>query len=805
MTIFSCVIAQDGSNDPTFNPYDTGHANGTDGVIGSVALQSDGKLILGGYFKHYTGQVVNNITRINEDETFDETFDAGLGANNSINKVLIQPDGKILVGGTFTSFNGLELRGIVRLNINGSLDENFNIGVGANNSVSSIEVQPDGKIIVVGDFTSFNGVNCNRVVRLNSDGSVDTSFSTGSGANAQVRGIAIQDNGKILLIGGFSTFNGIQRNRTVRLNTNGTIDNTFLNTTFSISSSLLCITIGNEGKIYVAGAGIPNVVRLNTNGTVDNEFLGINGFLILDIIVQPDGKILTFGTSMDRYNADGSIDDDFIAVQPDGQVYSGALKPDGKIVAAGWFLTYNNYSENCIVLLNNDGSRDNSFDMGGGTGADNTIFSITKQSDGKIFITGRFDHYNGVPRSKIARITEDGLLDESFDPGLGANGVISVSALTSDQKLIIAGDFTTYNGAIVNGIARINGDGSLDTSFNTGSGFSTQFSQTQIFSKIIIQEDNKIVLTGNFNQYNGAEHILICRLNIDGSIDETFNTDLMPFYTYNHTISSIAQTQNGGFVIAANTPNSLTQTTLYKINSDGSPVDGFEGIDSDLIRVAHDIVVQPDNKILISGRNSDFPFVYHFIRLNPNGSIDTGFNTDIAEVYKIILQDDGKIIVAGINSMYDSITARINPDGSTDSTFDVGTGFTESYFSNTITDYIKQQDKIIMAGGFTSYDGAGRNRLVRINSMGSLSNNNYTHSKDQKVLIYKESNALSINSVNTPIAEIKIYDITGRLVYEVNGIGNNIHLTENINQNNAVLIVNVTLTDNSKITQKVLY
>ena len=194
--------------------------------VTSIAVQPNGKLIVGGDFTSYSGVARNFITRLTNNLTIDTSFNTtgtGFGdpLNNFdpiINSIVVQADGKILVGGKFTSYNGISSNCIARLNSNGTLDTSFNPGLdGANNKVSTIAVQSNGKILVGGEFTSFNGVSRNSIARLNSDGTLDTSFDTGTGCNGNVKTIALQSDGKILVGGLFDIYNGIPRRNIVRL------------------------------------------------------------------------------------------------------------------------------------------------------------------------------------------------------------------------------------------------------------------------------------------------------------------------------------------------------------------------------------------------------------------------------------------------------------------------------------------------------------------------------------------------------------------------------------------------------------
>lgn len=218
--------------DSTFNTT-TGFVNTED--VQMMVLQPDGKLIVGGQFTSYKGSTYNRIIRLNSDASIDTSFNPGTGFTGSSgtiriyrNCIALQSDGKILCAGEFTQFNGVSANRIARLNSDGSRDNSFSIGTGFNNTVNCLVLLSDGKILVGGSFTSYNGVSVDRIVRLNSDGTRDTTFNSGgSGSNNEVFSIFIQSDNKIIIGGRFTTYNGSTANEICRLNSDGTLDNTF--------------------------------------------------------------------------------------------------------------------------------------------------------------------------------------------------------------------------------------------------------------------------------------------------------------------------------------------------------------------------------------------------------------------------------------------------------------------------------------------------------------------------------------------------------------------------------------------------
>lgn len=293
------------SNGSTDNSLLTGTK--FDGGVNAVILQSDSKIVAGGNFSNYGTVSRGRITRLLAGGGNDNNFNAGgVGFVGLVNTMLLQPDGKILVGGEFSSYDGANINGLIRINNTGSWDFTFiNPGAGFNDNntrINTIALQPDGKILVGGRFSSYNGVAKNKIIRLNTDGSIDNSFiATGPDLNSQIDAITLQADGKILVGGFFSTFNGVTQNGLVRLNANGSIDNTFTSK-FSDPGGVRAIEIqGNKiliGGNFNAYDGITcKMVRLNMDGSIDNMFNIGTSFnaAVNTIVLQSDGKILVGG------------------------------------------------------------------------------------------------------------------------------------------------------------------------------------------------------------------------------------------------------------------------------------------------------------------------------------------------------------------------------------------------------------------------------------------------------------------------------------------------------------------------------
>jgi uncharacterized delta-60 repeat protein len=722
-------IAQPGAIDFTFNPNDIGFGNG-DGAnldVLAIAVQPDGKIIIGGGFVSYNGVSRSYIARLNVDGSLDTSFDPGLGGNNYVHTIVIQPDEKIIIGGAFTSYNGTIVNHIARLNPDGSMDDNFYSGSGASGLVESINLQADGKIIIGGDFTSYNGVQRIRVARLNENGILDSSFVPGTGPNKIVFAITLLDNGKILIGGEFDNYNGIQRIRMARLNSNGTLDNSF-NPGTGANNFIQNIAVQPDGKILVGGfftsfngTEANRIVRLNSNGTTDatfNPIMGANNH-VRQTIIQPDGRIVICGwfttfngilsNRIARLNSDGTLDDTFDAgTGANNYVNSAALQPDGQILIGGLFTTYNGIGRNRIIRLTSDASLDYSFNPG--TGANNNLQTVALQPDGKIIVAGGFTSFNGTGRNYIARLNVDGTMDTDFDPGLGANNWIYSTAVQSDGKILIGGLFTNFNGVAINRIARLSTSGTLDATFNPGTG-----TNDRVFSTMV-QSDGKILLGGRFTSFNGTNKNYIARLNADGSVDNTF----IPGTAADSLLRIIVLQPDGKILIGGRfiNFNGIKRSRIARLNANGT-VDVSFNPGSGTNGTVEAIAVQSDGRIIIGGSFTSFNGTTrnHIARLNTDGTLDNTFIPDEGtnnDVLSIAIQPDGKIIVVGAFTSCQgserNYIARLNTNGSLDNTFDPGSG-AQSWIYTTA---IQENGKIIIGGAFTSYDGTGRNRLARL-------------------------------------------------------------------------------------------
>ena len=360
--------------------------------------------------------------------SLDMTFNPGSAANATVLCMALQTNGQIVIGGYFTTFNNANRHYIALLNTDGSVDSSFDPGIGPNDAVSALALQPDGKILICGSFSQLNNLPCYNFARLRPDGSVDTGFTNLFGS---LRALGLQNDGKILVSGTYPA-TGPYTNCVARVNTNGTLDVTF---------KLARVT--GAGGDYASAFGLQSDGRIIVGG----PFTTIGG-------ISRNG--------LARLNPDGSVDTNFNAGVAGG-VLCMAITSQDQIIIGGSFSSVNGYSRSGIARLNSDGSVDTAFNPGLGAASEYGwlgVEGVALQSDGKVVIGGSFTSLNGTNRVNIARLNTNGSLDLTFNAGMSVAATVSCVASQPDGKTVVGGVAGTFHGIQMNGIARLNGDNS---------------------------------------------------------------------------------------------------------------------------------------------------------------------------------------------------------------------------------------------------------------------------------------------------------------------------------------------------------
>jgi hypothetical protein len=361
-----------------------------------------------------------------------------------------------------------------------------------NGTVLSISLSADGSkdVYVGGDFTTYNGAQANRIVRLNSDGTIDQAFVAAAGFNGTVRWIvpAAAQSASVYVGGDFISYNGNPRARIARLNGDGTIDQSFaIGTGFDNTVNVIAPASDGSGALYVGGAfstynGTPanRLVRLNADGTVDTGFVTGTGF---------DDTVFTVVPV-----ADGS-----------GDVYVG-----------GAFTHYKGVEAMRIVRLDSTGTIRLSFPTT--TGFDSTVRNLALADDrsGNLYAGGDFSNYKGIRAIGIARLTSSGALDLSFVTGIGFNSTVFTVAPAGDGtgRLYVGGAFSSYNGTEVNKLVPLTQGGTRDFSFAIGAGFNDT-----VFKVVPVGDGSgDVYVGGQFTEYQGILKGRFVRLASTGAL-----------------------------------------------------------------------------------------------------------------------------------------------------------------------------------------------------------------------------------------------------------------------------------------------
>jgi uncharacterized delta-60 repeat protein len=396
--------------------------------VQTVAVQKDGRVVIGGTFNRINGTERGKLARLNRDGSLDSSFVPAIGPSDSqsfVGQVVIQNDGKILIGGSFTTVNGQDRNGVARLNDDGSLDESFDIGTGTSDPsgaigrVLAIAVQADDKIILGGDFAVFNGQGTPWVVRLNPNGSVETGLAGGLNClncdTSEIRGVEILKSGYIMISGVFNRISGKGYNGLARLLPDGSVDPAFLSPV-ATDEEPDALAVASDDKTIIAvlsfdpasGVNRTRLVRLDSNGILDGSFKA--------------GDILSDGSSAMPVSVIEIDDED-------------------RIIIGGAFTSVGGTPRRDLARLKSDGTLDTDFDAGSGfangvfNAASNFRARVTgiARDDGGIIVGGNFSVASGQLRLGLARFQAEppnqsgGSRPVIYSPSLARDGTFSMT------------------------------------------------------------------------------------------------------------------------------------------------------------------------------------------------------------------------------------------------------------------------------------------------------------------------------------------------------------------------------------------
>lgn len=470
---------------------------GTDGEVYGVGTFGDNKAIIVGQFYSYNGTSRNCIARLNADGSLDTSFNPGTGVGAVpgfnfppvfINTVVVDAlttNNRVYIGGSFTSYNGTPRGNIARISNNGSLDASFNPGSGANGPIYAIHQQLDGRIIIGGSFTSYNGQAITNLARLNSNGSLDTTFNPGGAINGPVYALGqhIVDLGitraaggtdleDVNLIDGLGSTSGIL-----------TIDYDFL-----VVPDQMKVFYGNTNGILIYDTGL-------TNSTAH--------------LVIPFGPVGAFAT-----NAVTIVMNQGRGVPGTVWFYEASIRytASDRVYVGGDFTSVaGRINQDYITRFNSNGSLDTTFNPNAGPNA--PVHSLAVQTNGQVVIGGEFTTVNGLPYNRLARLSAvNGAVDTSFQTVIGANDTVFSINRVLDGRFYVGGRFTAVNNTRRLGFTRLNTDGTVDTSFldtayNQFAGLTRENFNDPIGAVFASAEqvNGGIIIGGSFDQVGGGQ------------------------------------------------------------------------------------------------------------------------------------------------------------------------------------------------------------------------------------------------------------------------------------------------------------
>lgn len=369
---------------------------------------------------------------------------------------------------------------------------------------------PFDSMVSTSQYNNYVGAQGTQYTAVYSNVEIDPNFSPGRALNNYTKAVAQLNDGRVVVGGLFNDYNGNITNYLAVLNSDGSLNTSFNPGFDNYVRAIKTQIVSGDEKIIIAGnfqnydgSSFKRIVRLNHDLTTDGTFNIGNGF--------------------------------------NNNVWCLAIQSDNKILVSGEFTQYDGNTSAGLIRLNEDGSYDNTFIVPG-TGFNGRVQKVIVLSNGQILCGGAFTDYNGTPIGYIARLNSDGTLDTSFNQGTGFNDWVIALAETSDNKYLVGGQFDIYNGVNIGQyFARLNNDGTLDTTLNTGSGFSNYV------NAIVIDNNGDYILGGWFNGYNGSSVNYICKLNPNGDLDTNFG---MSYAIFNDMIYDLILVDNNTSLFA---------------------------------------------------------------------------------------------------------------------------------------------------------------------------------------------------------------------------------------------------------------
>jgi uncharacterized delta-60 repeat protein len=539
--------------------------------------------------------------------------------------------------------------------------------------------QPDGKWVVAGNFTRVNGVSQAALVRLNANGTLDQGFNANVAPVQRVEKLHLLPNGQLLLRNVVYSSGSIMRRYLVRLNPDGSLDASLNVTGLPQYATVSTLALQPNGSMVVGsmlGAGF-GVLRLRSDGSIDpgfNSRVDAAYANVYQVLVQPDGKIIVGGqyfyalpssTTLIRLNPDGSLDAGFRPVVPGTTVTGLALQPDGKVLLTN--VPVPGSGQRNVVRLLANGSPDPSFVVDGRVGYAQPNWLI-RQPDGKVLVGAYANDFSRSTTPRIVRLEADGGLDTSFQIGAGADGDVIRAFLQADGQILVSGSFSNFDGLRRN-LALLQANGQVNA------GFAPRLEMPAWASNVLVLPNSGVLVAGSFHSVNNFITDKLVRLLPDGQVDPGFTCRFSRNNSW--TIKRMALQPDGKILLAGTYVDfGYEQSRFVRLHPNGT-------LDTSFVPAVQPVhvpsfvrllAVQPDGKIVVGGSLTDRNGRTGLTRLIADGSPDPSFAlpaaTSHTNVSSGLLQADGKLVYSGWNSAGYGVW-RLLPSGAPDPTFAV--------------------------------------------------------------------------------------------------------------------------------------
>jgi uncharacterized delta-60 repeat protein len=756
-------LLADGSLDSSFAPP---KPQGADNLMPGLAAPG-GWVWAAGTFTNLGGLPCNRIAYLRDNGSLDPAFHSPFTPSNTLSLLAVQADGRAIVSGSFSNVAGFSVTNLVRLNTNGTPDASFRSGLAPNQAISRALLQPDGRLLasvsVVGDYGI--PMSSPQLVRLNSDGSIDPNFNasfefTGYTYSAALTYLALQPDGKILVAGTFLRANGTSRGKLARLMPDGTLDYCF-DVALSAEWTPLAVAAGVDGGIIVGGSfsGLqgqfhPYLLRLLPSvacepGVVEMAVSALaarkDAARLVVPVVRQGGADLeqTVQVSTRDGSAQAGVDYDavsntvrfargersqFISIPLRFGTSQGVPRTfEVSLSQPGGGATLGAQTNVVVTLADSPPGTAGAPDTNYLAQLDGPVQVILPLADGRAVIAGTFTNVSGQNCPTIARLQTDGMRDAGFSRAQALDGDVSAAVLDRDGRLLVAGDFQHVDGIWRPGLARFETNGALDVSFGPFDAWPSNsiYGSAQMYS-VTILTDGSIVCGGSVplseTGYDSLDTVF--KVSPAGQIDATFANHMPP----EALAEKLKGSPDGGlFQIGTGFGNALTS-----LHQDGTLDFGFiPPADHQFAYYSYaGMDLLPDGRVAVAGMDglsfglASLPPLW---RLNPDGSVDTGFSVSNVDSSWGALQGvdtfsaapDGRVVVAGSfsNINNSSLTLRrLQADGSSDFSFDPGTGLKPSADGSATVNALVPLSAggWLVGGDFGGFDMQNQRYLVKL-------------------------------------------------------------------------------------------